>query len=303
MSAPKQSAKVPLVRAVAWIVGSALVISGGGHFFIQHAVRKDRQMLHDPRYRITRIVQTGPQKEALSTLCLTEIMELSADHPVPISNFNTAKARRRLAACPVIEKVRVEVEKPNTLFVDYRTRQPVAWLYDYVDIGLDDKGICFPVTPFFSPKNLPEIYLGLFERQPPPAALVWNQPFEDERLKLALSILRIFSSKEYSGLFTLHRIDVSSAFAASCGKRQIVLNVEESCKKIVGESEVLAFQPLFLRLSVKNISKELGNYLSLRQKLWDTVDFSHQTRQANGAEIILPPRVIDLRIDGLAFIQ
>jgi hypothetical protein len=300
MSSQKRSPLVPLVRAVAWIVGSALVVAVSGHFFIEHTIHKKRAMLRDPKYRVTRIIQTGPQKEALSTLCLAEIMGLSSDFPIPLSAFNVEQAEKRLSACPVIEKASVSLEKPNTIYVDYLTRHPVAWLYDYVNIGLDEKGCCFPVTPFFSPKNLPEIYLGLFAQHPPPPPLVWNQPLQEERLKLALSILRLFSAKEYCGLFTIRRIDVSSAFAESCGQRQIVLSIEETCKKKHGERDIHLTQPLFLRLSVKGISQELGNYLSLRQKLWDTIDLA----QVSGKqEAVLPPRVIDLRIEGLAFIQ
>ncbi len=294
---------MPLVRAVAWIVGSALVVAIGGHLFLQQAISTQRAKLHDPKYRITRIVQTGPQKEALSTFCLAEIIGLSSDQPIPLSRFNSEEAEFRLAACPVIEKAHIEVEKPHTVYIDYYTRQPVAWLYDYVNIGLDDKACAFPVTPFFSPKNLPEIYLGLFAQHPPPQPLVWNQPLQDERLKLALSILRLFSTKEYSGLFTLQRVDVSSAFAESCGGRQVVLMIEETCRKNMGERNLLLSQPLFLRLSAKNISQELGNYLSLRQKIWDTIEVAKLAASDKEREVILPARVIDLRIEGLAFIQ
>jgi hypothetical protein len=298
-----RSPKIPLVRAVAWIVGSALVITASGHFFLQNHKKKQMALLHDPQFRITRIVQTGPQKEALSTLCLAEIMGLSFDRPIPLSSFNAAQAERCLTACPVIEKARVVVEKPSTLYIDYNTRQPIAWLYDYVNLGVDEKRCCFPVVPFLSPKNLPEIYLGLFANQAPERPLVWNQPLQDERLELALTILHLFSNKEYSGLFTLRRIDTSSILAESCGQRQIVLMIEETCKRKIGEREAILFQPLFLRLSHQNISQELGNYLSLRQKLWDTVDFTQLAATEKDLEMTLPPRVIDLRIEGLAFIQ
>lgn len=297
----KRTPLVPLVRAVAWIVGSALVVAVSGHLFIEHTIRKKRALLRDPKYRIAHIIQTGPQKEVLSSLCLAEIMGLSSDYPLPISAFNTEQAEKRLRSCPVIEKARVEVEKPSTVYVDYLTRHPVAWLYDYVNIGLDEKGFCFPVTPFFSPKNLPEIYLGLFAHHPFPVPLVWNEPLQEERLKLALSILRLFSTQDFCNLFTLLRIDVSSAYAESCGQRQIVLTIAETCRKKVGDKELLISQPLYLRLSVKNISQELGNYLSLRKQLWDTIDLAQVA--IKDQEAVLPARVIDLRIEGLAFIQ
>ncbi len=299
MPPSKKRIAIPVVRAVAWIVGTLIVVTTASHLFLEHVNRKHRELLNDPKARITRIVQTGPQREALSTLCLTEILELSSDRPVPTVLFNAPKALRRLTSCPVIERAKVHVEKPNTLYIDYSTRQPIAWLYDYVDVGLDEKSICFPVIPYFSPKKLPEIYLGLFEQPTPPSSLIWNQPLEDERLKLAYTILQLFSKSEAA----IRRVDVSSAFAESCGKRQVVLVIEENCRKILGEKERTFLQPIFLRLSVKNIHQELGNYNNLRKKLWDTVDFSLLSSQKGMSEYVLPPRTIDLRIEGLAFIQ
>jgi len=291
------SPPVPLVRAIAWIVASALVVAAAGHFFASQMVKRKKAMLEDSRFRITRIVQTGPQKEALSTLCLAEIMGLSSDRPLSIATFQKQRAEKRLLSCPVIEKARVKTEPPNTIYVEYSARQPVAWLFDYVNMGVDEKGCPFPVTPFFTPKNLPEIYLGA-----PHKPIVWNVPLKDDRLELAFSVLRLFSTKDYNNLFTLKRIDVSSVDAPSCGQRQLILGIEETCRKKVGGQDILLSQPLFLRLSVKNIGQELGNYLSLRKKIWDTLDTS-QIRASSQETVLLPVRVIDLRIEGLAFIR
>lgn len=300
----KPLSRMPLVQAIAWIVGSALMVAIVGHLILQHVVHTKQAILRNSSYHIVRIVQTGPQKEALSTLCLAEVMGLSIDRPIHISRFNIAQAEQQLAACPVIEKVHIALEKPHTVHVDYHTRQPIAWLYDYVNIGIDEKACCFPVSPYFSAKNLPEIYLGLFSSPSSSANLIWNHPLQDERLKLAMTILHLFSRKEYNGLFLLRRIDVASAFAESCGQRQIVLKIEEHGRKLMGGREFLVTLPLYLRLSVKNVSQEVGNYLVLRQKLWDSLDLTHLVgvpSQRN--EVVLPARVIDLRIDGLAFMQ
>jgi len=55
---------------------TTLVLSFTGRFFIQNwqAERKS-----DPRYHLTSIIQTGPEKEALKTVYLAELLGLSID--------------------------------------------------------------------------------------------------------------------------------------------------------------------------------------------------------------------------------
>lgn len=302
-SSPKISPRMSMVQAIGWIVGSTLVVGVVGQFCLSHWKSKTQAFKEDPQYRITRIVQTGPKKEALSTLCLSEVMGLSIDRPLHLAVFDQKEAEKRLHACPVIEKARVTIEKPNTLHIDYQTRYPIALLYDYVNMGIDEQQCCFPINPYFSSKNLPEIYLGLFAERFSPMQMVWNQPLQDDRLTLAMSLLRLFGEKGYQNLFSIRRIDVSSAYAESCGQRQVVLTIEETMRKAIGKRDVLFIFPLYLRFSVKNINQEIGNYLILRKKIWDSLSLTTDGIKENEGEVTLPPRVIDLRIEGLAFID
>lgn len=236
--------KLPLVEALAWIIVSTLFFTGGAYNGLKHYLKYRHKMHADPKYYLSRIIQTGPQREALNTAYLAQLMHLSVDAPIAYAAFDPSLAARRLCHSPVIKEATVKLLEPDTIYIDYTVRQPLAWLRDFTNVALDEEGIPFPVTPFFSPKKLPEVYLGTTQ-------LAWNVPIEGREIELALSILKLISKLD----FTLKRVDVSKAFAESLGSREIVMIVEEK-----GFSQ-------YLRLSLKNYPQELGNYLELRPKL------------------------------------
>jgi len=229
-----------LVQSLTWIVGSALLITGGTYKGLRY-YRSHSQAA--PSY-LCRIVQTGPQREALKTTYLAELMKISADRPVTADSFDPIAAQKRLTSCPLIKEAKVKLTAPDTVYVDYTVRQPLAWLYDFENIALDDEGCPFPVSPFFSPKKLPEIYLGIRN-------FYWGRPLKERNVELALTILQLLNRLSLQ----VKRLDVSNAFLPSLGRREVVLIVEEQ-----GHTKAL-------RLTPKNFAQELGNYLELRPKL------------------------------------
>lgn len=230
-----------LVHSLSWIIGSALFITGGTYKGLQLYRREHSQIA--PTY-VCRIVQTGPQKEALKTTYLAELMRISADRPITAASFDPAFAQKRLLACPLIKEAKVKIRAPDTVYVDYTVRQPVAWLFDFDNIALDEEGYPFPVSPFFSPKRLPEIYLGIRN-------FYWGRPLKESNAELALAILQLLGRLSLQ----VKRLDVSKAFLPSLGRREVVLILEEQ-----GFTKAL-------RLTPKNFAQELGNYLELRPKL------------------------------------
>ncbi len=230
-----------LVQSLTWIVGSALFITGGTYKGLQHY--RSRHSQTAPTY-LCRIVQTGPQREALKTTYLAEIMRISADRPITAASFDPAFAQKRLMSCPLIKEAKVKITASDTVYVDYTVRQPIAWLYDFDNIALDEEGYPFPVSPFFSPKRLPEIYLGIRN-------FYWGRPLKERNAELALTILQLLNRLSLQ----VKRLDVSKAFLPSLGRREVVLILEEQ-----GFTKAL-------RLTPKNFAQELGNYLELRPKL------------------------------------
>lgn len=233
--------RIPLVQAVAWIVGSMLIVTGGAHKGLQYYL--DYQAQRKVCY-LSRIVQTGPQREALKTTYLAELMQICADRPTAAPFFDRELARSRLLASPVIKQAYVRLKESDTIFVDYTIRQPVAWLHDFENIALDEDGYPFPVYPFFTPKKLSEIYLGI--RQ-----FAWNQPLTDQKALLALTLLHLVNKLSLPTL----RLDVSNAFHASLASREVIVILDEK-----GFTKTL-------RLTPKKFAQELGNYLELREQL------------------------------------
>lgn len=249
------------LKAVSWIVGSIYLIVGGSFKTVQ-LYREYQELRASSAYYLCRIMQTGPQKEALKTTYLAELMRISANHPVPYDEFDTDLAHKQLMASPLIREASVKLLGHDTIFVDYTIRQPIGWLYDYENTAFDEEGVPFPISPFFSPKKLPEIYLGI-------ASIQFGKPLADRKIQLALTLLKLL---EQLPLQT-KRIDVSKAFVESLGQREIVMVLDEQ-----GFTK-------YLRLTPKNFSQELGNFLELRKSLTPT------------------QQVIDLRIPQLAYIE
>jgi hypothetical protein len=298
----RNSPKLSLVSALSWIVGSTLIISGSGHALFNFLLHGNKATAQDKFLRITSLIQTGPQREALRSEYLEELIGLSKDYPLLISHFDLKNAERALLASPLVQQAHVEIIKPSTVYIDYTVRQPLAWLYDYENIALDKEGYLIPMYPFFPPKNLPEIYLGLApfgERTPIPHLPIaaWNEPLKGPPIDLGFDLLSRLQPLARD-LFRIKRIDVSKAFEESLGRREIVV--------IVDNEIFLSSEPIisthYLRLSVKEYPQELGNYLELRKSLLDQ-DMEKLQAKDPSERVYLPEKIIDLRISQLAYID
>jgi hypothetical protein len=248
------------------------------------------------RYTITNVIQTGPEREALRTVYLAEIMGLAQDHPTNLYRFSIQEAQRKLLSCPVIAQANVAKIPPNTIYVDYTVRHPVALLYDYSNTALDKEGVTFPLNPFFAPKRLPEIYLGMED------ALSWGKPLQGRKVALALQQLQALYAPSYEELFRVLRIDVSKAFAPCIGQQQIVLIVEDTLRRQEPWGLTTYHFPRLLRLSTDNWQQNLRDYLALREelivgKMEHSRNASHQTTVHFGATIV------DLRLPGVAYLR
>jgi len=288
--------KIPLVQAIAWIVGSTLFTCGTVHSVFKWYQKKARE---EPQY-IQSILQTGPYQEPLKTPYLAELLHLSVDRPSQSISFDVRRAQDILEKCPVIKEARVKLFNPTTLYIDYTIRKPIALLYDYENTAIDPEGYLFPLAPFFSPKNLPEIYLGLPASAPVPSL---EKPLEGKEIALAFTLLNLLSDPRLSDLLCVRWIDVSQAFAESLGKREIILILEDVVIKQEHSKEVSFHFPRFLRLSTKTYAKELGNYLKLREELLASASKQLVISEKMLSVVTMPPLVVDLRLSQLAFLS
>ncbi|MBS0615831.1 MAG: hypothetical protein JSR58_04690 [Verrucomicrobia bacterium] len=229
-----------LVQSLAWIIGSALFIPGASYKIFHKSWTSPNE---GPAY-IRKIVQTGPQREALKTAYLAQLIGLSSNKPTLSKFFDIALAESRLRTSPVIQEATVKLSESDTLYIDYTVRQPVAALADFENMAIDSLSVPFPLSPFFTPKNLPEIYLGIDK-------MSYHQPLKSPQAELALSLLKVVQPLP----MTLQRIDVSKAFSPRLAEREIICIVEDGGYR------------RFLRLSAKHYPQGIGNYLQIREKL------------------------------------
>lgn len=294
-----------LRKSMAFLIASTcvtLTLALSSYFLWNHYKKK---RLQDPAYRVVAIVQTGSEREALKTSYLAELLHLSVDRPISLYALDPKKCEEKLLCSPLIASAKVKRLPPGTLYIDYEVRKPIAWLSDYQNIAIDRKGYLFPVTPFFSPKNLPEIYLGLpafgeMEDAQGRAGGSWQAPLQNRYLHLALELLQYLEGSPWKEGLRIKRIDVSNAFAPSLGQREVVLFTEEELSIRQKEREILCVFPKILRLSPKEYTQQLSHFLTLRRSMME--DYRRQLAGAKeGGQFA--PRIIDLRIPQLAFIE
>lgn len=286
--------KVPLTRALALIVASML---GSSLFFAAwkwaHAEGHAGDALHW-------IVQTSPQKQALSTAMLAEMLDLSSDHPTPARTFSTKMGEQRLRAFPFIESARLCWLKPNSLYIDYTLRRPIAFVDDFENVAMDAQGFLFPYAPFFPLKPLPRLYFGLApfgEKAADKPAAQWHQPMAGKHFDCARALLALIELPAIKGALPNPCIDVSNVRARSAATREIVLKLEDVDVREVGGKQVRVRYPRLLRLSTHNYAQELGNYLKLREQLRLAEAQQRGEREEQGRVT-----VIDLRISDVGFV-
>ena len=246
---------------------SLIFVTSSCAFTVYRMVRHvEVERLLNPEYILDTIVQTGPVKAALPTVLLAELLALSVDKPANYFAFDEARAVRKLLNCPVIAHAQVKKIKPNKVFVDYELRHPIALFADFENMAIDAERRIFPLIPYFSPKQLPEIVLGEHK---------FSDVITGEKIDLAYSVFLTLCMANLGENAIIRRIDVSKAYCPSYGKREIVVIIEHKQEKH------------YLRLTEKTLSSGIANYTSLIQN----------------SEPQSMACVIDLRIEKLAYVE
>lgn len=289
--------KVPLGRAVRLIAYSMLAVGCvvGVGWGCYHYVRE--MHANNPAYRIVAIVQSSSVPEMLNTAYLAELMDLSVDAPVNLYRFSTKEALNKLLSSPLIQNAKVKKIRPGTVFIDYEMRRPIAFLSDINNAAVDSEGFVFPFKPFFTPKRLPEIVLGVKQL----SDSIWGNKIQDERFTLACELLKYLSKHYYSTFTTITRIDVSKAYASSLGQRQIVVELDNRIEREHEGKSCLFVIPRILRLSTKDYRQGLANYLNLYRYLEENQNL--HSKDEKSTVVHLPATIIDLRLPQLAFIK
>lgn len=277
------NARLPWRKALTWILLSTLLVSGslGAGLLYWRYYRIQRAA--DPRFAIVGIIQECDGHEPLKTDYLAELLGLCVDQPENLYRFSTKEAKQKLLANPMIKSAEVKKILPGMIYVKYSLRKPIAYIGDYSNAAIDGEGRLIPAKPFYTPKNIPELLLGL------PAGLAWGDSILDEKVALAQQILD--AAKQLP--CRLRRIDVSKAFSKRLGEREIVLFFESSIH-FNEDMKTTERQMSIVRFSPDNWQSQLLKYSSLHK---------HITQGKYKAFSKAKNRyVIDMRISQLAFI-
>lgn len=269
---------IPVGKAFRLILLSIFIVQGLalGSLLIYKKVKQSWMI--DEAFRILAIVQTGPEKEALPTGFLAELLDLSVDRPMNLYRFDCKEARAKLLSCPVIKEATVRRIKPGTVYVDYTIRKPVAYLGDLSNTALDEEGVAFPFSPYYTPKFLPEIFLGGTEELDKSYPCKWGDCIQSDRLQLAWNVLQQLRFRLADESLRIQRIDVSRSGSSSYGFREIIVVLETRER-----------QQVILRLNSHDYTAALTDYHLMKEYL---------TQHVQGS-----PLIVDLRIPNLAFVK
>ena len=180
---------------------------------------------------IKKIVQKTSSQSSIPTAYFAEILELSQDRPTNFLQFNVHDAKEKLESMPMIKNALVKKMKPDTIYIEYEMRSIVAILGDYTNTAFDEKGVCFPYSPFYVAKHLSVLFL--------------SKELKLKELLLFQDIVSNFPLGQVVG------VDLSKYEDKSGGKREIVVVLD-------GE--------IFLRLTPKNYLQEICNYHTFMEK-------------------------------------
>ncbi|MCH9617699.1 MAG: hypothetical protein SP4CHLAM5_10800 [Chlamydiia bacterium] len=223
----------------------ALFLFSGGAFFI-----KSIAFFED--VPISKICQISLQKEALSSLYLTELLDLSYDKKTFRDDLDIESCQKKLVSSPLITDATLSFIDNGHIKVEYRHVTPIARLGDFLNCGIDKEGRLFPLKPFFSKQGLPKVYLGIHQIEKEK-----NMESYQEKSKwiFARNFLMYLEGLDISG--KIISIDVSKISEKSLGKNEIIVVIEYLDRKD------------YLRLSKRNYLNEVTNYIILCDKLKD----------------------------------
>lgn len=241
--------KFSLFQAFALILGSVVIVLTASFLLLNTWTKKKEAAFHSNDYVIEKITQRGPVKEAIKSVYLTEMLELSQDNPQNLYTFDLNTAEQKLLSSGVIQKATLKKKFPKELEIDYEIRRPLAYLADYQNTLVDEQGVIFPQAPYFTPKILPKIYLG-----------IEIEPFRygkivDKKMESALEVFNFLSQTQLGNRVNLAAIDVSHFTHESLGQREIVVTLYETIE--------LEEYVRYLRLSTTNYKQELLHFLDL----------------------------------------
>ena len=236
-------------EAIGYVAASCLIIWGifFGICFICQKVQERR--IGDEKFNIVALYQKSSTTDTVPSVYLEELLGLSCDMPTNVYAFSCKKAEKKLKSLPLFQRVKVKVAKPGVVFVDYELRKPVARIADFENMGISEDKYLFPLAPFISPKNIPDIVLG---------------QVDDKRVDFAFEILKL-GQKTCPTSCVISRLDLSSAFIEKAN-REIILTIDEGSPNLTTHSYLVRLPFKSYEDSLTIFFKLKSAFISLQEK-------------------------------------
>lgn len=190
---------------------------------------------------LTTLIQKTPTRQTLSPRFFSNYLGLNPQGKnLAIKRLDIDKINKKLKSFPIFKSIDAEMTKEGALQVSYFLRNPEYQLKDYSHCGVDEEGFIVPLTPFYTPKKLTQIFLGLEQ-------LTF---LKAHHITLANQVMDFFRLHQLDQL-TVAMIDLSKMKAAIKSHQEVIVTVEFLDKKH------------YLRLHPHYINKALIRYVSL----------------------------------------
>jgi len=194
-----------------------------------------------PSVLLKTLIQKTPTSQALSARFFSDYLGLSPGGRFQIlQKLDLSKIQKKLEEFPIFKHVHAEFTPIGELLVSYELRKPVLALKDYAQLGVDAEGMIVPIAPYYSPKRLPEVYLGL-------KTIEWNRA---QQVNQALDIMAYFDHHALE-TFTLKLIDLSRLTHSIPSHREIIVTIS-----IFNKNH-------YLRLNPQHVDRALHRYMRL----------------------------------------
>ncbi len=164
---------------------------------------------------LTTLVQKTPTRTYLSPRFFSDYLALSPKgQKITLSLLDVKKIEKKLAAFPLFAHIEAKISNSGELILSYELREPRFFLGDFSDLGLDKGGRVIPLKPFFSPKILPCVWLGLHK-------IDWTRAYLIEK---AVEVALFFEDTTYRN-FQLESIDLSRLDHPITAHHEIIVKV------------------------------------------------------------------------------
>ena len=262
--------RYPIHKAAWYVLISVLAVQAiiGACYFSYRAILNER--MNDERYNIVALVGRCRSGPAVNPVFLAELLDLSCDKPHNLYAFDKEAFKERLKNLGPFAHCKLSLVRPGVAVVDYDLRTPFAILLDFENRAIDESGHhLFPLHPFYTPKRLPELYLG--------------KP-TGNNVQMAFSLLKQVQTIVKDGYF-VKRIDISHLVNRMPNREMIVVLEDDA-----------THDWYYLRLSQTKFEENLTQFLAIKEQV-------KQLANNFGVDPAKRAHIIDFRADQIALFR